>query len=327
MVKSGQAGAGAPPAGQLLDHRVLGLPAHPASARLARRLVKEVLREAVADEVLDTAQLLVSEIVTNAVVHARSDIGLTVSLVRDFVRVEVADHSPHLPVVRQREQGTATGHGLDVVAALAADFGVVAHAAGKAVWFTLGNIAAPEAPAGRTAAAGFARRDALETGVPLVDVTLLGVPVELYCRWHEQVASVLREQLLIHLDNGGSGDERAADERAVDERAADEIAVVNAALTQLAQVTEPAFQASMSQAMGGAVADSQGRLDLAFRLPAGLFPRFGVLREVLEDAPTLPEQHVLLAPARRPDVGALQRWCCRELLRQASGLEPVPWPS
>ena len=122
---------------QLLDHRVLGLPAHPASAGLARRLIEEVLEDVVPGEVLENAQLLVSEVVTNAIVHARSDIGLTVSLVREFVRVEVADHSPHLPVLKQCDDDSVTGYGLDLVARLAADCGVVTHEAGKAVWFTL----------------------------------------------------------------------------------------------------------------------------------------------------------------------------------------------
>ncbi len=90
---------------------------------------------------LENAQLLVSEVVTNAIVHARSDSGLTVSLVREFVRVEVADHSPHLPVLKQCDDDSVTGYGLDLVARLAADFGAIIHEAGKAVWFTLGQHA------------------------------------------------------------------------------------------------------------------------------------------------------------------------------------------
>jgi len=118
---------------QLLDHRVLGLPTHPGSAGLARRLVEEVLEDVVPGEVLENAQLLVSDVVTNAIVHARSDIGLTVSLVHEFARVEVADHSPHLPVLKQCDDDSVTGYGHDLVARLAADFGVVTHDAGKAV--------------------------------------------------------------------------------------------------------------------------------------------------------------------------------------------------
>ncbi len=57
----------------------------------------------------------------------------------------------------------------------------------------------------------------------MVDVRLLGVPVGLYCTWHDQAATALREQLLMHLGHDGASDERAADE----------IATVNAALAQL----------------------------------------------------------------------------------------------
>ncbi|CAN5790683.1 hypothetical protein BH20ACT6_BH20ACT6_03980 [soil metagenome] len=303
---------------QLLDHRVLGLPAHPASAGLARQLVEEVLAEAVPADVLENAQLLVSEVVTNAIVHARSDIGLTVSLVREFVRVEVADHSPHLPVLRPRG-GSVTGYGLDLVASLAADFGVIADEAGKAVWFTLGQPAArPPSPVDDTGdAVAFPEPEPNDAAAAaaMVDVTLLGVPVGLYCAWHDQAATALREQLLIHLGHSGAGDVRAADE----------IATVNTALSQLAQVTEPVFKARAGRSERAATADRQTLLlDVSFRLPVSLIPRFGVLREVLDDASQLAASE-LLAPAGEPEVGDVQDWCCIELLRQASGLEPTRW--
>lgn len=313
---------------QLLDHRVLGLPAHPASAGVARRLVEEVLEDVVPGEVLDNAQLLVSEVVTNAIVHARSDIGLTVSLVRELVRVEVADHSPHLPVLKRCDDGSLTGHGLDLVASLAADFGVVTHEAGKAVWFTLGQHSGrspdPGAPIEEKASFAAHPRDARgqqqdrhDAGGSMVDVTLLGVPVELYCTWHDQAATALREQLLMHLGH----------DSATDERAADEIAAVNAALVQLAQVTEPVFRAHVGQPVDPPHSHGQPMLDVSFRLPGSLIPCFGLLRQLLDAATELEAEHALLAPDRGPQIGDVQDWCCAELLRQASGLKPTRWHS
>ena len=314
---------------QLLDHRVLGLPAHPASAGLARRLIEEVLEDVVPGEVLENAQLLVSEVVTNAIVHARSDIGLTVSLVREFVRVEVADHSPHLPVLKQCDDDSVTGYGLDLVARLAADFGVVTHEAGKAVWFTLGQHAGrspnPGTPTEATAsfaahpldAAAGPQQDRHDAGGAMVDVTLLGVPVGLYCTWHDQAATALREQLLMHLGHDGASNERAADE----------IATVNAALPQLAQVTDPVFRARGGQPVRPQHSSGQPMLDVSFRLPGSLIPCFGLLRQVLEKATEFEAEHVLLAPDRGPQVSDVQDWCCAELLRQASCLKPTRWRS
>ena len=72
------------------------------SARQARRFVDETLRRWECDDLLDTVELLVSELVTNAVIHARSDVDVSVQLLTDRVRIEVADQSPE--GVRRRER-------------------------------------------------------------------------------------------------------------------------------------------------------------------------------------------------------------------------------
>ncbi len=277
----------------MLTHRTLGLPLHPASASLARRVVGEVLDGRAHAEVVDSAQLLVSEVVTNAIVHARSEIGLSVSVLDDTVRVEVTDHSPHLPMPRGYDSAATTGRGLELVHALATDSGVVTHADGKVVWFTLGGP-------------GGARETSTSTGGDAIDVRLRNVPVGLYCVWNEHAAALLRESLLVHL---------AEDE---DEQLllADQVAVANEALAVLATGTRTLFD----------VRDTgPDHLDVTVPVPRALVPGFVVLRVVLERAVRMAAAGVLLAPSTQPEVVALRNWCCAEVAMQAAGLPPTVW--
>ena len=123
----------------MLEQR-LELPAQPASARRARRFVGEVLREQGADGVSDVCVLLTSELVTNAVLYAQSDIELSVRLSKDGVRVAVCDASSVPPVRRLVGTEATSGRGLGLVEALSSAWGVDTsrNGAGKEVWFELG---------------------------------------------------------------------------------------------------------------------------------------------------------------------------------------------
>ena len=90
------------------------------------------------EEAVDKAVALgvmVSELVTNVGLHARTEAVVRVSLHDGCLRVEVSDRSAHPIEVRQHAPGAETGRGLRIVEALAADWGVDAVAGGKTVWF------------------------------------------------------------------------------------------------------------------------------------------------------------------------------------------------
>jgi anti-sigma regulatory factor (Ser/Thr protein kinase) len=110
----------------------------PASAALARLFVERTLGEWGCDSFLDASRLLVSELVTNAVLHARTDFELVIRVVPQGVRIEVSDESPSAPVVRRYEDEAMTGRGLALVEDLAARWGVDERPhGGKTVWFEL----------------------------------------------------------------------------------------------------------------------------------------------------------------------------------------------
>ncbi|HWG74620.1 MAG TPA: ATP-binding protein [Acidimicrobiales bacterium] len=87
----------------------------------------------------DRVLLVVSELVTNAVLHARSEFELTLQNSNQVVRVEVSDRNPRLPVWATGAPHDAySGRGLALVRSLATDWGVESHAGnGKTVWCEL----------------------------------------------------------------------------------------------------------------------------------------------------------------------------------------------
>jgi anti-sigma regulatory factor (Ser/Thr protein kinase) len=85
----------------------------------------------------DTAELLTSEIVTNAVVHAHSGVRVSVEGVDGGVRISIADSDPLVPAVRRPVDEAEHGRGLHLVETLADRWGVEPGETGKSVWFEL----------------------------------------------------------------------------------------------------------------------------------------------------------------------------------------------
>jgi anti-sigma regulatory factor (Ser/Thr protein kinase) len=118
---------------------VLDLPPTTDSVPVARRFVRARLIDGATD--VDTATLLVSEVVTNAILHARTTVTLTVEVSHEVVRIAVRDGSPVQPRVHSFSATSATGRGLRLLDRLANRWGVYADPAtgGKVVWFEVGE--------------------------------------------------------------------------------------------------------------------------------------------------------------------------------------------
>lgn len=84
-----------------------------------------------------SATLIVSELVTNALLHARTDMVVSLSRLETAVLLEVTDNSAQLPTQRRYSLHAGTGRGLNLVARLAQDWGVRAEGNGKTVWALL----------------------------------------------------------------------------------------------------------------------------------------------------------------------------------------------
>ena len=104
----------------------------------ARRLVVAALRELGQDETLvQDAALVLSELATNAIVHAGSAFSVLVRARESVLRVAVQDASPVDTMSPEEGLIARTGHGLGLVDMLATRWGVEASASGKVVWAEL----------------------------------------------------------------------------------------------------------------------------------------------------------------------------------------------
>lgn len=124
----------------------LTLPAEAASVPAARRFVRNSLVGVGAAAASDEAETLVSELATNAVLHARTPFTIEVTRDGHTVRVCVLDLSPAMPRTRDYGTDATTGRGMRLVAAISADWGVQPQGAGKTVWFDLAADGASAVP-------------------------------------------------------------------------------------------------------------------------------------------------------------------------------------
>ena len=115
----------------------LTLPPAVESVPMARRFVGEALREIGAAASCDDAEMLVSELATNAVLHARTPFTVEVTRHAETVRVCVLDASPRRPRLREYGKDATTGRGIRLIASLAVDWGISPEGRGKTVWFEL----------------------------------------------------------------------------------------------------------------------------------------------------------------------------------------------
>ena len=103
------------------------------SARAARAFVREHVHSADAD-LCDSAELLASELVTNGVLHARSDLTLGVVARERCVLIGVSDRTRVEPAERQPSLSAESGRGIALVATLARHWGVAPSGNGKIIW-------------------------------------------------------------------------------------------------------------------------------------------------------------------------------------------------
>jgi anti-sigma regulatory factor (Ser/Thr protein kinase) len=115
----------------------VSLPPHPTSVGQARRFVRDQLVAIGVPDPHGNAELVVSELVTNAVMHAGTTVMLRVVREGSGARVEVADGSHKLPGLRVVTTRSGSGRGLTLVEHFAREWGAERTPTGKVVWFVV----------------------------------------------------------------------------------------------------------------------------------------------------------------------------------------------
>jgi hypothetical protein len=113
----------------------------PASVGQARRFVSGALEQWGLEDIDYDVSVVVSELVTNAVLHAGT--AVTVRLVRNGgLRIEVSDGSRVMPITRNRSTSATTGRGLHLIQALATAWGCTPTDSGKVIWAEFDEVVA-----------------------------------------------------------------------------------------------------------------------------------------------------------------------------------------
>ena len=110
------------------------LPASVTTPAAARAVVRDAVERGRAGVRIEDVALVVSELVTNAVIHGRGDITLDVVIGSDAVHVSVEDAGPEPPAPRAAEPADESGRGLLLVSRIASSWGVRPVETGKVVW-------------------------------------------------------------------------------------------------------------------------------------------------------------------------------------------------
>lgn len=286
------------------------LPPHASSVGEARRLVRSELRETGREDLVETAELVVSELVTNALVHAGTSIEVTARVGDDGLHVEIRDGSPHLPAARHHSMMAGTGRGLRLVQQMVDSWGAYPDADGKVVWF---QLAAGDQEAENLLAIEPTAMQA--HGSDTVAVELLNVPLLLHLAWHQHAEALLREYLLISIgeDDGGLD--------ALQAHAASSEAI--ALLHQ--HLEHPRVAEDTDELMAYATEPGVSRARQVLPVPAESRANFRVLGETLDAAVRLADTGALLTSPTQPEIQSFRRWICDEVERQSSGAEPTPW--
>jgi PAS domain S-box-containing protein len=302
--------------------------------------VRDVLLAADRDDIVDAAQLVVSELVTNAILHTATPIELFARVDADGLLVEVSDGSTTPPTERAHAALAGTGRGLTLIHDLSAGWGVRDLPNGKVVWACI--TTSQEAAAHREVVLAPTLRDLdlasvnetqsldvpgspVPRGVGLAPssadlaVVLRNLPLLMHVAWHEHAETMLREYLLSRLE--------------LDEAVAlTEHALASAVMALLhEQVPSPELPGGAStldevtelltSVVEPAATLRVGRL----RIPAETVAGFEVLDQLMDAAIVLAEADELLAAPMQPELRELRRWLCGQVASQSVGAEPVPW--
>jgi serine/threonine-protein kinase RsbW len=129
-----------PWAGESSRARQLALPPTTRAAGAARQITRDVLASWQMAHVEETVLLLVSELVTNVVLHARTSgtvLVLRLEAAGPWLRIEVHDADPRWPEPRTPDRLDGSGFGFVLIEALADKWGVREATIGKVVWAEL----------------------------------------------------------------------------------------------------------------------------------------------------------------------------------------------
>jgi anti-sigma regulatory factor (Ser/Thr protein kinase) len=299
----------------------LELAPEPRSVRAARAWIVGQLTTIGRTDLVDAAELGVSELVTNALLHADPPIVVRLGGTPTHPRVEVHDNSVTPPRVRDMTTDArlmaTVGRGLGIVSMYSTTWGAEVSEQGKVVWFEPATEpdSSDEAEGVQVAGDVFDLSGLVDdlvaaAGEPSARVTvcLLGMPVRVFAAYRNWYEEVRRELRLLALNHG------------VDYPLALE-------LTDLTlRVEQERRQSRGVDVLEAALATDDVRVDLEYQVPVSAPATMTRLRELLEQVDVFCREQRLLTLSPSPQQLRLRTWYLGEFASQARGQAPTPWP-
>jgi anti-sigma regulatory factor (Ser/Thr protein kinase) len=279
------------------------LTADVASCSMARRFVEEALSQAT-DDVRASAMLLISEVVTNALLHTSGPVTVEVQQEGRAYRIAVGDQSRTPPTKKGYRVDDVTGRGLELLDLLAAAWGWNPTGGGKIVWFDL-----PEPFSGSLSSG--VQYDSYEDLFPNgASIALLGAPVQELIRTNAHYDALYREfRLITELD--------PSHRQAVPGHLLGLIDKLGASLM--------GFGRSVEATWDEALRENRDRVDLHFRFPPEAGPAVKWYGELLDEADDYCQRAELLTVAPSDEALAVRRWVFGQVACQCQGEPPTPW--
>lgn len=293
-------------------HRTLLLPPRTTSPGRARRFVEGSLEGVELQEAATTAALLVSELVTNAVLHAGTGVEVEVRVQQRRVRIGVSDGAGvrERPHTRPQPGMTTVGRGTQLLEELAHGWGTESRTGGgKTVWFELCDDGRPQTAGSVESSTVGAAASGLARDGARVEVELVDMPVPAARRALDHHDELLRELALVSLNGGGAP------------RLSDRLLVLAERVrTQFAPLLRPLRQELVVAAARG---DRDCRLTVT--LPAELRAATVDFAALHAEAEGLARQGHLLTLVPDHEAACLRSWILGQLASQIGGAAPVAY--
>lgn len=298
-----------------LNKEAVALDAGPRSVQDARRWAVEACHLLGRDELSETAELGVSELVTNAILHGTAPITLRLRGTREHPRVEVFDGSqtppnPNASMTDDDELLSTIGRGLGIVAMCAVAWGADIQAHGKIVWFepreSLSDDPKLEPIFVQDAAdpAGPGNGGSAEDGIT---IELERLPIHLYVDFLRHYHELRRELRLLSL-------------------AHETDYPVAKNLSELFRRFDDELRHSRgTDKLDAAISAGDDRADVTLLVPRSNPATSAQMIDLLELADAFCRAERLLSLATTPQQLQFQRWYLGEFVRQGRGESPRPW--
>lgn len=299
-----------------LNREAQNLDSGPQSAQEARRWVASVCQEIGRDELTECAELGISELVTNALLHAGPPIAVRLRGTRDHPRVEVFDpsHQPPNPNTRLTDEESllsTIGRGLGIVARSSIAWGAEIHPRGKWVWFEPateirddGDLEGDVYDYSRGSPSRLGEAELVDG----IDILMRAMPLAAYSDFQQHYHELRRELRILSLAHGNDYP-------------------VARNLTELFMEYDDELRLSRGfDQIEAALDTGLAQLDVKVTVPQETPETMAKMIELLEMADTFCRDERLLSLATTPQQLKFQRWFLGEFVRQGDGKSPKPWP-